>query len=199
MIIAAAALRPMPGYAVSGDATVLVPNGAGYLLALVDALGHGPQAAESADVASAVIRAHAAERPKAILEACHAALRHKRGAAISIVSIDGTGHAVHAGVGNVRVRVVPEGVHHVGLVATAGVVGHQIRVIREQNFTLPLDGLGLMHSDGVGSRIDPLAVPRGPIDRMASSLLETWQRDTDDASLVLFALARGVRAAPPMG
>lgn len=197
MIIAASAVRPFPGYRCSGDAAVIVPHATGCLIALIDALGHGDAAAESAERAVATIRAHAGAQPGQIIHACHAALRQVRGAAIAVLSLTSEGTGLFAGVGNIRVRILPESIHHSGLLSTAGVVGHQIRTVREHAFKLPLDGLGIVHSDGVGSRIDPLAVARAPLDHMASGLLKTWQRDTDDASLILFAHARGMRADKP--
>lgn len=199
MIVAAAAVRSHPGEQVSGDAAVIVPGDGGCLVALIDALGHGPLAAECADRAVEVVRAHAGERPKDILAACHVALRHLRGAAMAVAAISSDGSGVFAGVGNIRARVLPESPHHGTLLCSRGIIGQQVRAITEHEFRLPLDGLGILYSDGVGTRIDPLAVPRAPIDRMANELLRTWQRPNDDASLILFAHDRGMRIEPPAG
>ncbi len=197
MIISASAVRPYPGYRCSGDAAVIVPRATGCLIALVDALGHGEAAAASAERAVATIREHAEAQPSQILHACHLALRHVRGAAVAVLAIDDEGNGRFAGVGNIRVRIVPESMHQGALLSSSGVVGQQIRNIREHGFKLPLDSLGVVHSDGVSSRIDPLGIARAPIDQMANELLKLGQRDNDDASLILFARARGLRAEKP--
>ncbi len=197
MIIAAAAVRACPGQDVSGDAALVLRRNEGCLVALIDGLGHGPHAAEAAGLAVETIRAHAESSPKAILDACHVALRRCRGAAISVIAIDATGNGSFAGIGNIRARILPEGHRQPALLPAAGVVGHQARSVRETTFRLPIDGIGLLHSDGVSTRVDPLAVRRAPIDRMAQRLLEDHRRDSDDASVVLFAHAHGQRAELP--
>ena len=193
MIIASGRVRAYPGERRSGDAVFIEETAQGTLLALVDALGHGPTAASTAELAVDTIAAHRHERPARIVEACHERLLRGRGAVISVILLDPRGEGVFAGVGNVSARIHPESPRNAVLLPSAGVVGHRYRTLRELSFRLPGDGIGMLHSDGIGSRVDPLAGPKLLIDAAAESLLATFAKATDDASLILFAHRGGPR------
>jgi hypothetical protein len=186
MITVGGVVRAYPGEACSGDAFFVDSTPQRVVIALVDALGHGPVAAAAAKLAIDTIRAHVGQSPSSILEACHRSLLRGRGAAISIVALDQQGQGTFAGVGNVSARICPES-SKMPLLPTAGVIGHQYRSLRETPFRLPLDSVGFLHSDGVSSRADPTVSPPGPLESTASNLITTWGRSTDDACVVLFA------------
>jgi hypothetical protein len=195
VITASGAVRPYPGESVSGDAFVIEVTGQGHVLALVDALGHGPVAAEVARLAVETIRAHVTETPLQIIEHCHQRLLRGRGAAISVIVIGSDGKGRFAGVGNVRARVFPESVRQPALIGVAGVVGHRLRTMRETTFTLPIDGLGIIHSDGVSSRIDPIAHKADSTESAARGLLAAYGGRTDDACVLVFAHEASLRFA----
>src|SRR6202035_815002 len=70
-------------------------------IAVIDGLGHGPQAAAAAEAALNTLGEYPAFAPSAALEACHTALHSTRGAAISIARIDSAARELtYAGVGN---------------------------------------------------------------------------------------------------
>jgi negative regulator of sigma-B (phosphoserine phosphatase) len=79
------AMRPMPGETVSGDRHVAVPASPRFLAAVIDGLGHGPDAAHAAALAADVFEANPGDRPEELVRRCHEALRSTRGAAITIV------------------------------------------------------------------------------------------------------------------
>jgi phosphoserine phosphatase RsbX len=195
MIITSGRVRAYPGEPVSGDAVFIAETPQGTLLALVDALGHGPMAASAAELAVETIAAHRHERPARIVEACHERLLRGRGAVMSVILLDPRGEGVFAGVGNVSARLYPESPRNTVLLPSAGVVGHRYRTLRELTFRLPGDGIGMLYSDGISSRVDPLGLggPKTLIDEAANSLLATFAKASDDASLILFAHRGGPR------
>src|SRR5438094_10533426 len=65
----------MPGEAESGDRHLVKSVGTGVLVAVVDGLGHGAEAASAAKAAVAALERHASESPAPLLERCHRALR----------------------------------------------------------------------------------------------------------------------------
>jgi hypothetical protein len=195
MIVASGIVRAYPGESVSGDAFFIEGTPQGLLIALVDGLGHGPIAAEAAKLALETIRTHASESPVTILEACHQKLLRGRGAAISIVRIDHQGRGTFSGVGNVSTHIYPHSSKDPVFLPSAGVIGHRFRPLRETTFRLPNDGVGVLHSDGVSSRLDPIVPLPGTISARASALLSTFGRTTDDPCLVLFAHRGGGRFA----
>src|SRR6516164_9604195 len=97
------AQRALPGETVSGDRYVVHPVSDGVLIAVVDGLGHGAEAATAAEVATATLETYSREPVISLLERCHSALRHTRGAAISVASFSATnGSMTWVGVGNVE-------------------------------------------------------------------------------------------------
>ena len=91
------------GEAESGDLHVVAPFPDGVLVALVDGLGHGPEAALAARAAAELLTLHAGESPLALIQRCHVGLKKTRGAVMSVASIDATDSSLTwAGVGNVE-------------------------------------------------------------------------------------------------
>ena len=57
------AVRALPGETSCGDVHVLKRVSRGWLLAAMDGLGHGPDAAHGARMAAAILEAHSEEPP----------------------------------------------------------------------------------------------------------------------------------------
>src|SRR2546425_10541347 len=68
----------LPGEAESGDRHLVKPVGTGVLVAVVDGLGHGAEAASAAKAAVAALERHAAETPAPLLERAPPALKGTR-------------------------------------------------------------------------------------------------------------------------
>src|SRR5919201_5556945 len=83
----AVASRPVSGEVVSGDAAIVSSVGDRTLVAAVDALGHGPEAARVAATAASILQEFAGDDVVALVRRCHDGLRGTRGAAISAASI----------------------------------------------------------------------------------------------------------------
>jgi negative regulator of sigma-B (phosphoserine phosphatase) len=78
-----------------------IPTGA--LVAVVDGLGHGAEAAGAARAAVATLGEYAHESLLALVERCHRALRRTRGAVMSVAHFNhGAGIMTWVGVGNVE-------------------------------------------------------------------------------------------------
>jgi len=99
--------RPLPGELESGDTHLVAPYPGGVLLAAIDGLGHGSEAAQAAHAA----RASLAEDPSADLSdlfvRTHGRLARTRGAVISLASIkEAAWELTWLGVGNVEGTLV---------------------------------------------------------------------------------------------
>ena len=187
----AVAERPLEGESLSGDMYVAAPTGAGALLAVIDGLGHGPEAAHAAGRAVDVLTAQPEARVDALLEACHQAMRRTRGAAITVVSVDATEQRLDwIGVGNVEGRVLrgitAEGQADQALLLRAGVVGYRMPPVRVDTESLGAGDLVILASDGLdpgfGESVDRQADPQA----IADDLLARHGKPIDDA-LVLVA------------
>jgi hypothetical protein len=148
--------RPMPGEVRSGDAWVVLPDRSDLLLAAIDGLGHGPDAADAADEAVAIIREHGADSLEAVFGLCHRRLAGTRGAAITLTRLDPeAGTITWMGVGNVEgvlVRAGPLGTQPVArTMLGGGVVGMRMPQLRPQTNELRPGDLVLMATDGVNA------------------------------------------------
>src|SRR5260221_455136 len=70
----------------SGDSSVVQPFPGGVLVAVVDGLGHGPEAAAAAQVAVDILTRHADEELLALVKRCHEGMLPTRGAVMSLAS-----------------------------------------------------------------------------------------------------------------
>lgn len=178
--------RNFPGERVSGDGFLIRETVDGTLVSVVDGLGHGAGAHESARAALDTIdQMHSADLG-IILDACHRVLRHLRGAAVSIVRLDArAGLLEHVSVGNVETRVwSPQG--NRTLPSENGTVGMVMRSHPVTAFPFPVGSLLVTCTDGIATRIDiPVAVRAGSPFDIAAHVMRSGARDTDDATVVV--------------
>ena len=185
----------LEGQVVSGDQFVAVSTGDGALLAVIDGLGHGPQAATAAQEAVRVVVASSARSAIDVLGVCHEALGRTRGAAMSIVRVQG-GALTWAGVGNVEAVLVP-GRCSAGrrrrLVCAGGVVGYSLPELRESGAPIARGDLVVLATDGLREDFaDAIDLTSSP-EAMVRDLVARCRTARDD---VLVLAARYDGGAP---
>ena len=125
----------LPGQGESGDQHLVCCNQSGILIAAIDGIGHGEEAANAAKAAVAVLKAGSEEPVISLLERCHEELRATRGVVLSLASIEPEhGMMTWAGVGNVQGALMRNGakkgnVQEV-LLLRGGVVGSQLPALQ---------------------------------------------------------------------
>jgi serine phosphatase RsbU (regulator of sigma subunit) len=188
MITIGAATRPYPGEVVSGDMWIVHRGARTYRIALIDGLGHGPEAAAAAQAACDALATHPDAPAVEALALCHRALVGTRGAAISIAVIDpSSAELTYAGVGNVEGRV-RQGDREQRLTIYRGIVGKAMPTVRPFTVALETDWLLLMHTDGISSRfVLPRTLPLGDgaPQTLAERLLQDAGKAIDDATMVV--------------
>jgi phosphoserine phosphatase RsbX len=188
----------MPGEDVCGDQHLVMPTAKGHLVAVVDGLGHGPEAAAAAELAIDALRRHADETVLALVQRCHESLYRTRGAAMSVVTLDARHDRLEwAGVGNVEARLLRASpatdAKDEVLLLRGGVVGYELPALRSDACALlPGDTL-VMASDGVDPRYSDGLERRSEPQRLAEGVLAEHGRQTDDA-LVLVVRYGSVRS-----
>ena len=188
------AWAPKTGEEVCGDGWAVREWPDHLFVLVVDGLGHGPEAAAAATVASDAFQAAGAEGPAATLAAVHDALRPTRGAAVGIADVRPREHVVRfAGLGNIAGGVyAPTGTR--SFVSMNGIAGHVAPKLQE--FSYPwADGAALiLHSDGLESRWSLAPYP-GLLARhpsvAAAVLCRDFRRRRDDVTVLV---ARGALA-----
>jgi hypothetical protein len=181
--------RPLGGIGVSGDLHVVAPFITGVLVAVIDGLGHGPEAAAASRAAAAALTQSPGDTVDDLMASCHAALRRTRGAAISMASFDRiAGTMTWVGVGNVDGVVVrgdpgsqPQ---REALACRGGVVGYQMPRLRPSVLPVRAGDLLVFVTDGIKRHFDrELPLDRSP-SAIAAEILVRHGRETDDALAV---------------
>jgi anti-sigma regulatory factor (Ser/Thr protein kinase) len=179
---------PLAGETESGDAWAVARQRHTVALMMVDGLGHGPEAAKAAKAALDTLADRPGLRPAEQIEACHAALRPTRGAALAVALLDPAARELRfAGVGNIGACIVDAGPRR-QLVSHNGIVGHNMRKVQE--FTLPCapGALVILASDGITTQWDldqhPGLIACDP-SIIAAVLLRDYARGRDDASVLV--------------
>jgi hypothetical protein len=175
---------------VCGDAHEVYWDGPTCRIALIDGLGHGPEAAAAADRARLSLTSQPDLDPVEAIKACHDALRGTRGAAISVVKVDPVSRRlISAGVGNVIVHVQTSGSSHT-LPIDRGIVGYKLPVVHPVELTLGTSWLVIVHTDGMSARFGRENLATGltqGLKVVAEEMLQRWARDDDDATVVVAA------------
>jgi len=184
--------RPLTGDGPCGDTTAH-RSLYGHRLAMVaDGLGHGTLAAEASRRAAEVLMACDTTSPAAALDRIHAVLGSTRGAAVAVVRYDpATRTLVHAGVGNVVVRIVEDGRLRT-IPSQPGIVGHRSPRLRETVSPVTGSSAVVMHSDGLSQRWSLDDVP-GVLDHRpaiaCAALVRAAASRRDDASVLVLRTA----------
>lgn len=191
--------RPLPGERESGDLHVVAPFAGGVLVAVIDGLGHGEDAALSAAIAAAELERDPAAPPAELVGRCHTALRRSRGAVLSLACFNGeAGTLSWTGVGNVAgvlVRAAPRGrPARETLLTRNGVVGYRLPPLRVSMLQLDPGDTVALATDGIAGGFDLEPLLRVQPERAAADILDRHGKDTDDA-LVLVARYLGPREA----
>lgn len=192
----AVAARPLPGEAESGDCYVISPFPKGVLVAVVDGLGHGEDAARAARIAATTLEAHARESIVALLKRCHASLAGTRGVVMSLASFNADeGTVTWLGIGNVEgvlLRANANAGHtHESLLLRSGVVGGKLPPFNASIIPVMAGDTLVFATDGIQDGFAKGVSLRLPLQQSAGRILTEYGRPTDDA-LVLVARYRGL-------
>jgi hypothetical protein len=179
----------------SGDLHLVASFPGGVLVALIDGLGHGAEAAEAAEAAAAVLAADAGQGVDELMRRCHAALRKTRGVAMTLASLDArTATLSWSGVGNVDAVLRHAGASHAraerAIAQRAGVVGYQLPPLHVDTLALVPGDTLLMATDGIRAGYSSEVRLDGSPQEIARSILERFAKGNDDAR-VLVARYRG--------
>jgi hypothetical protein len=172
---------------------VVVHHPGRVLLAVIDGLGHGPDAVTASRAAAVAIERYAAEAPDEILQRCHEVSTRTRGSVITVAAIGlEAGTLTWAGVGNVAGVVLRTGPPRGGetLRAAAGIVGSRIPVLKSVSLPLGTGDLIVLASDGIRPHFASVPVHERPLQAIADWILAEQGRETDDAHVLVASYQR---------
>jgi phosphoserine phosphatase RsbX len=185
----AVAHRCRPGEERCGDLAVVAPLPDGVLVAGIDGVGHGAEAARAAHRAAEVIRQSPGADLALLVARCHAALRGTRGAAISLAFVRPAEHGMTwLGVGNVEGRVLggdpaatgPKG----SLALSSGVPGHELPPVMPATLLIEPGDVLLLATDGIHRAFADAPDVSGSARTISERILARHWKPPDDALVV---------------
>ena len=186
----AVASLPMPGEAVSGDQHLVheVPSGA--LVAVIDGIGHGPEAANASRRCVETLVNGAGIGVLPLVRRCHEALIGTRGVVMSVAAIDARDATLTwLAVGNVAgvlVRANPQAVpREETLLVRGGVVGLTLPLLHASMTSMVRGDVIVLTTDGIRQGFVPSIETKLSPAQLARRILDEHARQTDDALVMV--------------
>jgi negative regulator of sigma-B (phosphoserine phosphatase) len=181
----------------SGDHHLLHCSQHGVLIAAIDGIGHGEEAANAAKMATSFLKSAVDEPIISLLEQCHERLRSTRGVVLSLAFINPLhGMMTWLGVGNVQGVLVrtdaKKGNVHEALLLRAGVVGSQLPPLQAAVLPITQGDTLFFATDGIRRDFAESLSARENPQRAADRILREYGSGNDDA-LVLVSRFTGIR------
>ena len=178
--------QPMPGETVCGDEWMANESPDGWLCAIADGLGHGPDAARAASASLAGVKRGGRADVCTLMKDAHEAAKPTRGAALGIAQCT-DGQVRFAGIGNIAAVVLDQDQRRT-LISSNGILGHNVHKFMEVTHSWKPGTLLIMHSDGLVSHWTlneyPGLLARDPT-LIAAVLFRDFTRGRDDVTVLV--------------
>ena len=189
--------RLYPGQTECGDRFVVLEVWEGVLVAVVDGLGHGAEAAFAANSAIDTIRQNRERSFSSLLQICHENLRGTRGVVISLAFLDPHRTMTWIGIGDVEGRLVRRRIRQAekseSLLLRTGVVGgdhNKLPSFYPRGATLVRGDILILATDGIRTSFEEAVDISLEPGEIALDIINNYSR-IDDDSLVLVARYMG--------
>ena len=187
VIESAPAMFTLPGQEESGDRHAIVPLPHGALVAVIDGLGHGREAAVAAKRAVNIIEQNAKDESLiSLVKRCHVALSDTRGAVMNLAVFD-TREATLTwiGIGDVHGRLLlktsKSGYAEQSLLLRPGVVGQKLPPLQVSVTRVQPGDLVIFAPDGIDPEFAERISMDSPAMDIARHIIAQYCKRTDDA------------------
>jgi serine/threonine protein phosphatase PrpC len=189
------ATLPLPGQTESGDLCLIKRVGVGTLVAVVDGLGHGEEAATAAHAAVGALERYAREPLSDLVRRCHEALLGLRGVVLGLAYLDPQAATLTwLGVGNIGGILLRADSGskpaRVTLVPSAGFIGGDPPHPTTRSVPLALGDTVLLFSDGIKEGFADSVVLTNTPKEIADSAISRHTKGNDDALVLVARYAR---------
>ncbi len=180
--------RPHPSEVNNGDGYFIKEFGNKILFSVIDGLGHGDGAHKATEKAKSALESLYSRGLVNIIESLHQRVRSTRGVVIGLLLLDLENSELHyVGIGNITVKVLAG--EKIGLLSYNGIVGQNVRKIKEFVSPYKPSYVIIMHSDGIRSRFDQDNLQLDlPAQELASHIESEYGRSNDDATIMVIKI-----------
>jgi len=189
------ATLPLPGQAESGDLCLVKRVGKGTLVAAVDGLGHGQDAASAAHAAVGALDRYSREPLIELVRRCHEALVGLRGVVLGLAYLDPQAATMAwLGVGNIGGMLLRADLgdrpSRITLVPNAGFIGAEQAHPTTRSVPLALGDTVILFSDGIKDGFaESLTLSNTP-QEIADFVITRHVKGNDDALVLVARYAR---------
>lgn len=180
------AASTLQGQKEAGDQHVVIETARGLLLAAIDGLGHGEEAAVASKIAATVIREFRQDSVISLTQRCHERLHGTRGVVLSLASIDMKENTVTwLGIGNVSGLLLHRDSYGTlsreELILRGGVLGDQLPNLFAGIIPLSRGDIIILTTDGIRNDFAKNLPLRESPQEIAEFILSRFGRNSDDA------------------
>lgn len=184
--------RPCFGERVSGDNAIIEQRDGFVFLAIIDVLGHGPNANALSLEIEKFLQDNWTNSPQETLLKLHENCKGTLGAAAGLAVLEAkTGELSYCGVGNTVIRVLGERSRR--LFSTDGVIGSRLRTPVEQKLLLTPSDVLFLYTDGIKDRFElsdyPQIIRESPAS-IARNIVRRFEKVYDDATCIILRYKR---------
>lgn len=184
------AARPVSGQNVSGDLHFLKQFENRILVAAVDGIGHGDEAATAARRAVEILDRHAADPVILLLKRCHEALLQTRGVVLTVAKLNTVENTMTwLGVGNVEGRLLraDTAASHPreSVLLRGGIVGYQLPALQASVIPVAAGDLLILATDGIHPFFEDGINLNEPTKQIADKILSRHFKGNDDALVLV--------------
>lgn len=183
------AARTISGERVSGDLYLVKPFEQRILVAVIDGVGHGDEAAKAARRTVEILDTYAVEPAIALIERCHEALLRTRGVVLTIAKLNTAENTMTwLGVGNVEGRLyrADAAASHPreSVLLRGGLVGYQLPALRASVIPVAPGDLLILATDGIHTTFED-GINLNATPRQIADKILRWHFKGNDDALVL--------------
>jgi phosphoserine phosphatase RsbX len=190
------AARPMPGQSVSGDLHLVKFCDDGALVAVIDGIGHGEEAAAAARAAAEILENYMRDPIILLIQRCHEALVQTRGAVLTVAKLNSKENTMTwLGLGNVEgwlLRADATASHpRESVLMRSGLAGCQLPALQASVIPVAAGDLLVLATDGIHPGFEGGINTNETPSQIAGKIMSRHFKGNDDA-LVLAARYLGV-------
>jgi phosphoserine phosphatase RsbX len=184
------ASRALAGQIVSGDAYTIKKSEDGVLVAVIDGLGHGEEAAEAARIAVKALTSVVSDDLFSLVRHSHEELARTRGVVLSLAAFKAKNNTmIWMGVGNVEGYLkradADTAPTHESLFPRGGVVGYQLPPLRSSVLAVAPGDTLVFATDGISGNYDREINPKDSPQQIADRIIAKCGKKTDDALVLV--------------
>lgn len=180
---------PFPGEVAAGDRPFFFERGQTSFFGLLDVLGHGPEAAEVASMATSLLQDIDFEHEDVgrCIQALHHGLRGTRGAAATLCRLS-SGRIGVSGIGNVTARSSGS---KLSLYGAPGILGRRLRRTRVGHMASSPGARIVLFTDGIRGDFSFGGLSESHGEDLCHRLMTHQRRVHDDASVLVADIVPG--------